>query len=101
MQVVRTPTPAQPPLATAVAERWVGTVRRACPDWLLITGERHLQQVLRAYPAHDHTARPHRALGLRPPLGPRSYPVSSRARSGAVCRRDRLGGLLHEYARAA
>src|SRR3712207_8401395 len=44
IRVVRTPVRA--PRANAVAERWVGTVRRDCLDWLLILGQRHLEQVL-------------------------------------------------------
>jgi putative transposase len=33
-------TPFRTPQANAFAERWVGTIRRECLDWLLITGER-------------------------------------------------------------
>jgi putative transposase len=44
VRVVRTPVRA--PRANAVAERWVGTVRRDCLDWLLILGRGHLEQVL-------------------------------------------------------
>ena len=46
-EVIRTPT--QAPNANAVAERWVGTVRRECLDHLLITGRRHLLRVLHSY----------------------------------------------------
>jgi hypothetical protein len=94
-RVVRTPVRA--PRANAFAERWVGTVRRECLDWLLIAGERHLCRVLREYAEHYNAARPHRALRLQPPL----WPPARGAASGAVRRRDRLGGVLHEYHRAA
>jgi putative transposase len=94
VRVVRTP--ARAPHANAVAERWVGTVRRHCLDWLLILGPRHLEQVLREYVAHYNAARPHRALALRPPLA-RGQPTWPRGRVEAVLRRDRLGGLIHEY----
>jgi putative transposase len=96
VRMVRTPVRA--PRANAFAERWVGSVRRECPDWLLITGERHLRRVLREYAAYDNAARPHRALGLRPPLG---GPSSDASGTGLVGRSDRLGGLFHEYERAA
>ena len=91
-------TPVRTPPANAFAERWVGTVRRDCLDWLLIVDARHLQRVLRGYADHDNRARPHRGRGLPPPLGPSPPPPSN---SGPVCRRDRLGGLLHEYERVA
>ena len=95
-RVVRTPVRA--PRANAFAERWVGTVRRACLDRLLIMDARHLQRVLRGYADHDNRARPHRGRGLHPPLGP---PAPHPNYSGLVSRRDRLDGLLHEYERIA
>ncbi len=57
-------TPVQAPNANAFAERWVGTVRAECLDWLLIVGRRHLKQVLRVYIEHYNVHRPHRALRL-------------------------------------
>jgi putative transposase len=96
IRVVRTPVRA--PRANAFAERWVGSVRRECLDWLLITGERHLRRVLREYAAHCNAARPRRTLGLRPPL---RSPSLRAGRTGAVRRSDRRGDLLHEYDRVA
>jgi putative transposase len=94
MRVVRTP--ARAPRANAVAERWVGTVRRECFDWTLILGRRHLEQVLAEYVAHYNIARPHRALHLQASLAHR-HPTRPPSPVEAVLRRDRLGGLLHEY----
>jgi putative transposase len=71
-------------------------VRRDCWDWLLILGPRHLEQVLREYVAHYNAARPHRALALRPPLA-RGQPTWPTGRVEKVLRRDRPGGLIHEY----
>jgi putative transposase len=91
------PTPVRAPQANAHAERFVRTVRTECLDWLLILGRRHLESVLRSYIQHYNTERPHRGLALRPPEAPQlSSPTG-----GAIQRRDRLGGLLHEYYRAA
>ncbi len=67
LRVVRTPVRA--PRANAVAERWVGTVRRECLDRLLILGRGHLEAALREFVEHYNLARPHRSLDLRPPLG--------------------------------
>ena len=92
-RVVRTPHRA--PRANAHAERWVGTVRRECLDWLLIVGRRHLERVLAEYADYYNASRPHRALDLHPPDPAGQAPPAV----GPVVRRDRLGGLIHEYER--
>jgi len=92
------PTPVRAPQANAYAERFVRTVRTECLDWLLILGRRHLERVLQIYAAHYNSERPHRGLALRPPEAPQ---LESPAGGGAIQRRDHLGGLLHEYYRAA
>ena len=91
-------TPIRAPRANAIAERFIGTLRRECLDHLLIIGTRHLTAVLREYLEHYNGHRPHRALHQQPPAG-RTQP-----RSEAVIRalrRDRLGGLIHEYVQVA
>jgi putative transposase len=99
VEIIRTPFRA--PQANAFAERWVGTVRRDCLDWLLIASRRQLERVLRVYVDHYNTHRPHRALGLTPPTrGHRLRLVASNP-ADKLHRRDQLGGLIHEYARAA
>jgi putative transposase len=98
-EIIRTPFRA--PKANAFAERWVGTVRRELLDWLLIVSRRQLEQVLRIYVDHYNTHRPHRALKLTPPIpGPHLRVVNSYP-PDQIHRRDRLGGIIHEYARAA
>ena len=91
-------TPIRAPRANAIVERFIGTLRRECLDHLLITGSRHLDVVLREYVQHFNAHRPHRSLDQRPPAG------GTPPRSGATVRplrRDRLGGLLHEYVQDA
>ena len=53
----------------AIAERFIGTLRRECLDHLLITGPRHLDAVLREYLGHYNAHRPHRSLHQHPPAG--------------------------------
>jgi transposase InsO family protein len=95
-------TPVRAPKANAVAERFVRTVRSECLDWLLILNRRHLERVLRVYVDHYNRQRPHRALNLRPPDPEHpTLRLASSARPADVMRRDRLGGLIHEYSLAA
>ena len=93
-------TPIRAPRANAFAERFVGTVRRECLDHVLIYGRRHLERVLGAYVAHYVDERPHRGLHLAVPAGNKTPQVRGTTRT-AVERRDVLGGLIHEYRRAA
>jgi putative transposase len=95
VEILRTPPRA--PRANAIAERWVGTVRRECTDRLLITGERHLRVVLDEYLRHYNDHRPHRTLGQHPP----NLPPPSELDAARVQRRPILGGLINEYAQAA
>ena len=93
MRVIRTPIRA--PNANACAERVIETMRAECLDWTLIGGRRHLDRTLCIYGEHDNRGRPHRALGLTPPLAAAAEPIQVSPRD--VRRRDLLGGLIHEY----
>jgi putative transposase len=94
-------TPVRAPKANAYAERWVRTVRAECLDWLLILGRGHLERILRVYVRHYNQHRPNRALGLQPSDQPAGLTVDAEDQQGRVSRPDLLGGLLHEYRRAA
>jgi putative transposase len=45
-------TPVRSPKATAIAERFLRTIRAECLDWLLILNRRHLDHLLRVYVDH-------------------------------------------------
>jgi transposase InsO family protein len=92
--------PIAAPRAKAHAERWVASARRECLDRILIVSRRQLETVLREYVAYYNTHRPHRSLDQQPPL-PKIGPVPPLHHEWRVRRRDRLGGLLHEYELAA
>jgi hypothetical protein len=94
-------TPVQMPMANAVAERWVRTVRAECLEWLPIVGRDQLEQVLCVYLQHDNQHRPHRALGLQAPDRSSDRTLLPRDQRVQVRQRDLLGGLVHEYRRAA
>jgi transposase InsO family protein len=88
-------TPLMAPRANAHAERWIGSCRRECLDWMLIASEGHLRRVVHEYVLHYNDERPHRSRDLRPPSS-RGDPA--RRREGdTINRRGRLGGLLSEY----
>jgi putative transposase len=96
IKIIRTPIRA--PRANALAERWIGTVRRECTDRILILGRRHLIAVLTTYLTHYNTHRPHRTLGQRPPDTPAAPHTPSRSQ---VQRTRLLGGLINEYRQVA
>jgi putative transposase len=89
-------TPVRSPCANAFAERWVRTVRQDCLDHLLVLSRHHLETILADYVDHYNRARSHRGLQLTPPRPPAASPAT-----GAIRRRDVLGGLIHEYELAA
>jgi transposase InsO family protein len=95
VRVVKTPVRA--PRANAYTKRWVRSVRAECLDWTLIWNRRQLERVLQAYVAHYNLARPHRGLGLEVPVAPDELPRPT----SPIERVDVLGGLIHEYHRAA
>jgi transposase InsO family protein len=66
----------------------------------MIVGRRHLERVLLEYKRHYNDHRPHRALDQRPPVRSPTTSIQSQ-RHPEINRRDRLGGLLHEYSAAA
>jgi putative transposase len=94
-------TPSRAPKANAHAERWVRTVRTECLDWILIWNRRHLEGVLTEYIRHYNIARPHRGIDLNIPVPAAQPTPASIEQLRRVERADVLGGLIHEYRRAA
>ena len=93
IQIIKTPVRA--PRANAIAERFVGTVRRELLDRLLIINQRHAAAALREFQRHYNDHRPHRTLGQAAPARP--LPHRTPTDISKIKRHDRLGGLLHEY----
>jgi transposase InsO family protein len=92
-------TPVRAPRANAVAERFVGTIRRELLDRLLIINRRHAAAVLREFERHYNDHRPHRNLGQAAPSRP--LPRCAPTEIHKIQRRDRLGGIIHEYQQVA
>jgi len=94
VEIVRTPY--RSPRANAIAERWVGTVRRECLDHLLILNERHLGRVLKTFVAYYNERRPHQGLQQQCPV-----PSVTKTGGDRIVRRDVLAGIIYYYYREA
>jgi transposase InsO family protein len=87
----------------SIMERWVQTCRRELLDRTLIWNQSHLLHALREFEHFYNGHRPHQGIANARPLHP--LPVPLAAPDPIACldirRRDRLGGVLHEYQHAA
>jgi putative transposase len=97
VRIIRTPV--RTPRANAIAERFVGTIRRELLDRILIVNRRHAAAVLQQYARHYNDHRPHRALGQAAPTRPLPHHTTTEIRR--IRRGDLLGGLIHEYQQVA
>jgi transposase InsO family protein len=85
------------PWQNPYVERLIGSIRRECLDHVIVFDELHLKKLLRAYLCYYHTARTHLALDKQCPE-PRAVEFPNQ---GKVIAFPHLGGLHHEYCRAA
>ncbi len=86
----------QAPRMNSIMERWIGSCRRELLDRTLIWNQRHLMIVLREYEDFYNTHRPHRTLNQAAPLRPLPDAVTDLDHL-RIRRRDRAGGMIHEY----
>ena len=70
-----------------------GSIPRDLLDHVIVMGEAHLRQLLRACTDYDNTYRTHLGLNQDTPLG---RPVQHRGRIASM---PKLGGLHHAYGR--
>ncbi|MFF3055994.1 integrase core domain-containing protein [Streptomyces sp. NPDC057909] len=91
------------PRMNAIMERWVRTCRTELLDRTLIWNQAHLLHALREYERYYNQHRPHRTLSNAAPLHPPPEPITEpdRLTHLDIRRRERLGGILHEYQHAA
>jgi transposase InsO family protein len=85
------------PWQSPYVERLIGSIRRECLNHVIIFNEGHLLRQLRSYFAYYHEVRTHLSLDKQSPI-PRSI---ERSNLGKVMEIPRVGGLHHEYRRAA
>src|SRR5262249_25135301 len=89
--------PSRSPNLNAYAERFVRSIKAECLAQVIPIGEAHLRRAVREYVAHYHSERNHQGIGNR--LIESS--VDDSRRNGQIGCRQRLGGLLRYYRRAA
>jgi transposase InsO family protein len=91
------------PRMNAIMEQWVQTCRRELLDRTLIWNHRHLLHALREFEAHYNSHRPHQGIANTRPLHLPAVPLTDPEQISRldIRKRDRLGGILHEYQHAA
>jgi len=89
------PTAPRSPWQNGYVEQLIGSIRRECLDHVVVLGEAHLRQILRAYADYYNCTRTHLALEKDAPDG---RPVQT---TGSIVAIPFLGGLHHQYARMA
>jgi putative transposase len=94
MRVIRTPF--HPPNCNAHAERFVRSIKEECLNRVIPLGEQHFRRTVAQFVVHYHRERNHQGLGND--LIDR---VDDQTLSGSVRRRQRIGGILNYYYRAA
>jgi transposase InsO family protein len=96
--IERIPLPVRSPNLNAYAERWVRSVKEECLARMILFGEASLRHALTHYVAHFHHERNHQGKG-----NVLLFPTVSQdaERAGPIQCRERLGGLLKYYERAA
>jgi putative transposase len=86
----------QAPRMNSIMERWIGSCRRELLDRTLAWNQRHLMTVLREDEDFYNAHRPHGTLNQAAPLRPLPDSVTDLDHFH-VRRRDRVGGVIHEY----
>jgi putative transposase len=92
------------PNMNAYVERFGQAIRQECLDRPVAFGREHLDVACGEYAAHYHRERPHQAVGNAPLMSaapPSADDVAGPAAGCEVVCRERLGGLLRHYVRAA
>ena len=91
--------PPRSPNLNAFAERWVRSVKQECLSKLILFGEGSLKRALTEFIEHYHAERNHQGKS-NVLLFPSPDKVNAAANTAASCK-QRLGGLLKYYCRAA
>ena len=77
----------------AIAERFIGSVRREALDYFLIINEKQVMNIISRYIEYYNFKRSHQGIGLSVPKG------YIREGKGEIVSEPVLGGLHHHYER--
>jgi transposase InsO family protein len=91
------PTAPRSPWQNPYAERVIGSIRRECLDHMIVLSSGHLRRILSSYTAYYNRASTHLSLSKD---APDRRDIQLRVQ-GIVREIEHLGGLHHEYVRAA
>jgi transposase InsO family protein len=85
------------PNTNAYIERFIQTFQQECLNVFVVCGSEHMDLLVREYVEHYHTERPHQSKGNAPLV----ETTATGPPEGEVLCRERLGGVLRHYYRAA
>jgi len=83
----------QAPNMNAIAERFVGSIRREALDYFILIHENQIKKILKEYVTYYNSLRPHQGISQRIPNG---YKPKT---NGRVLKLPILGGLCNHYLR--
>ena len=89
--------PPRSPNLNAYAERFVRSIKESCLERMIFFGEESLRSAIQNFVAHYHAERNHQGLANQL-ISPEAVHLDN---AGKVQRRQRLGGMLNYYYRAA
>ena len=89
--------PPRSPNLNAFAERFVRTIKESCLEKVILFGEASLRAAIQNFTVHYHMERNHQGLANRL-INPETAHLIN---TGGVLKRQRLGGMLNYYYRAA
>jgi putative transposase len=91
-------TPPQTPQANGICERFIGSLKWECLDYMLILHCRQLHRLVQEYVAYYNQARPHQGIEQQiPDWHEQDYPLAT----GSIIATPVLNGLHHDYSRAS
>jgi transposase InsO family protein len=93
MEIRDHPTAPRSPWQNGHVERLIGSIRHESLDHLVVFGEAHLRDVLKAYASYYNKVRPHLSLDKDAPDFRRTQKI------GHIAAIPILGGLHHQYVR--